>query len=126
MVKKLYLSILLVVIVAVLLVGCSSGDVSEEVPQGENPAVSGPAEGPTQEELILTLDELSEYNGKNGMPAYVAVDGVIYDVTNVKEWPGGEHNGFAAGNDLTEEIKNVSPHGISKLDGLPVVGKLAE
>jgi predicted heme/steroid binding protein len=54
------------------------------------------------------------------------VDGVIYDVTNVPQWSNGGHNGFTAGKDLTEEIKNVSPHGVSKLQGLPVVGKLIE
>lgn len=30
----------------------------------------------------LTLGELSKYTGKKGAPAYVAVNGVIYDVTN--------------------------------------------
>lgn len=111
--KKIYLNLSLVVIVAVLLVGCSSGDKAADTPA-------------QPEELVLTLEELSEYNGQNGMPAYVAIDGVIYDITNVKEWQGGEHNGFVAGNDLTDEIKNVSPHGISKLEGVPIVGKLAE
>ena len=77
-------------------------------------------------ELVLTLDELAQYNGKDGNPAYIAVDGVIYDVTDVPQWKNGEHNGFSAGNDLTEEIKTISPHGVSKLVGLPVVGKLAD
>ncbi len=77
-------------------------------------------------ELILTLEELAAFDGKNGNPAYIAVDGVIYDVTNVPQWRNGDHNGFTAGHDLTEQIKNVSPHGLSKLTGLPVVGKLAE
>ena len=78
------------------------------------------------DELVLTLDELSQYNGKDGSPAYIAIDGVIYDVSEVSEWFNGAHNGFTAGNDLTEEIKTISPHGVSKLRGLPVVGKLAE
>lgn len=77
------------------------------------------------DELVLTLEELSQYDGKNGNPAYIAVDGVIYDVTNVTEWNGGDHNGFTAGQDLTEAIKTVSPHGVSKLNGVPVVGTLA-
>lgn len=75
---------------------------------------------------VLTLDQLSQYDGQNGNPAYISVDGTIYDVTNVPQWKDGEHNGFSAGKDLTEEIKNISPHGVSKLKGLPVVGKLAE
>ena len=74
--------------------------------------------------LELTLDQLKQYDGKNGNPAYVAVDGIIYDVTNVKAWKNGEHNGYSAGNDLTDIIKNKSPHGVKNLEGLPIVGKL--
>jgi len=74
----------------------------------------------------FTIDELSTYNGKNGNPAYIAVDGIVYDVTNVSQWKNGMHNGFEAGKDLTEEIKTISPHGVSKLKGVPVVGKLEE
>lgn len=75
--------------------------------------------------LKLTKEELAAYNGKDGMPAYVAVDDVIYDVTDVKGWENGEHkNGIMAGKDLTDEIKTQSPHGTSVLDDVPVVGKL--
>lgn len=85
-------------------------------PEATQPANSG--------EKIFTLTELSKYNGQNGNPAYIAVDGIVYDVSNVREWRNGTHNGFDAGKDLTEEIKNISPHGVSKLKGIPVVGKL--
>ena len=34
----------------------------------------------------FTLEELSLYNGKNGAPAYVAVNGVVYYVTNNSVW----------------------------------------
>ena len=74
--------------------------------------------------LELTLDQLKQYDGKNGNPAYVAVDGIIYDVSNVSAWKNGDHNGYSAGNDLTDIIKNKSPHGVKNLVGLPVVGKL--
>lgn len=84
---------------------------------------SGSAENGT---LELTLSELSQYNGKDGAPAYVAVDGVIYDVTNLSKWKNGEHNGYSAGQDLTDIIKNKSPHGVAKLVGVPVVGKLVD
>ncbi len=107
----------------VLLAGCSStAGASSAAQQSGNQNVS-PAAG--QGELVLTTDELAAYNGKNGMPAYVAVDGVIYDVTDIMYWRGGEHNGFSAGNDLTNEIKTISPHGVSKLNGVPAVGRLA-
>ncbi|BCJ95831.1 hypothetical protein acsn021_34000 [Anaerocolumna cellulosilytica] len=78
------------------------------------------------ENIVLTIEELAEYNGKDGNPAYIAVDGVIYDVTDSKKWENGEHNGFTAGEDLTDNIKDISPHGTSVLSKLPVVGEIAE
>ena len=72
---------------------------------------------------VFTLDELKTYDGQNGNPAYVAVSGIVYDVTNVKGWNNGSHQGMTAGTDLTSEIGN-SPHGTSALDGLTIVGTL--
>lgn len=73
----------------------------------------------------FTLEELATYNGKDGTKAYIAVDGVVYDVTDVSAWKNGGHNGYEAGQDLTEAIKK-APHGTSKLDGLTIVGTLAK
>ena len=56
--------------------------------------------------------------------AYVAVDGIIYDMTDSAAWKNGDHNGFEAGKDLTDAIKNQSPHGVGNLARVPVVGKL--
>lgn len=78
------------------------------------------------EELLLTLEELKQYDGQEGRPAYVAVDGIIYDVTNVKAWSGGKHHGNQAGQDLTDVIKNKSPHGVKNLENVPIVGRLVE
>ncbi len=77
-------------------------------------------------EVVMTSEQLSEYDGQDGRAAYIAVDGVIYDVSDVSFWANGSHNGFSAGADLTEQIKTISPHGVSKLSGLPVVGRLEE
>lgn len=106
--KKKVISILLIGIL-VFLIGCSDNTTTTD-----------------GDEETFTLEELSEFNGKDGKPAYIAVDGVVYDVTDAGPWENGDHNGFEAGKDLTEEIKNISPHGVSKLKGLPVVGKLEE
>lgn len=111
-----------------LLVGCSAGTPANTTSAATS-AVTTAAPATTQPgtqttELELTLEELAKYDGKNGQPAYVAVDGIIYDVTNSPAWKGGGHNGFMAGKDLTQEIKNVSPHGVSKLGNVPAVGKL--
>ncbi len=110
--KNLNIKLLLILLVALLaLAGCSSTSPSEE------------AQDP---ERTFTSEELSEYNGKDGNPAYVAVDGVVYDFTELELWVNGDHNGFEAGKDLTEEIKEISPHGLSVLDRATVVGTLEE
>jgi predicted heme/steroid binding protein len=95
----------------------SSGNIKTVQPQ-ESPTPSG-------EETLKTFtkEELKKYDGKNGSPAYIAVNGKVYDVTNAPRWNTGMHNGVTAGNDLTEEMKN-SPHGLSKLELLKVVGEL--
>ena len=74
--------------------------------------------------LALTLEQLKQYDGKNGNSAYIAVDGVLYDVTGVRQWKNGSHEGYSAGKDLTDAILGKSPHGTSVLDGIPIVGKL--
>ena len=74
--------------------------------------------------LALTLDQLKQYDGKNGNSAYIAVDGVLYDVSGVRQWKNGSHEGYSAGKDLTDAIMGKSPHGTSVLDGVPIVGKL--
>lgn len=78
-----------------------------------------------EDELELTLEELAKYNGKNGMPAYVAVDGKIYDVTNHPQWTTGEHGGNLAGTEITEMLK-AAPHGVTKLEELKQVGELED
>ena len=74
-------------------------------------------------EKIFTLDELKNYDGKEGRKAYIAVDGVVYDVTNVAAWQGGTHHGNNAGNDVSDRIVKAQ-HGKSTLEKLEIVGKL--
>ncbi|KLO20999.1 hypothetical protein X275_10230 [Marinitoga sp. 1197] len=76
--------------------------------------------------LIYSFDELKKFNGKNGNKAYVAVNGIVYDVSHSKLWKNGEHKGkHEAGNDLTYEITKLSPHGLKKLDNVYKVGYIA-
>ncbi len=75
----------------------------------------------------FTLDELSEYDGKEDRDAYIAVDGYVYDVSDSAHWTDGIHQGkIEAGQDLTEEIDTISPHGRSVLDNVPRIGVLIE
>jgi predicted heme/steroid binding protein len=71
----------------------------------------------------FTLEELAKYNGKNMKAAYVANQGIVYDVSNSYLWKNGEHKGHHAGRDLTEEIGKAA-HGPGALMGFPVVGTL--
>ncbi len=142
-IKALTIAAMLVV-AAVALVGCSApapAPTAAPAVATEAPAVTeAPAaatEAPTAAvteapavttaaapaQLELTVDELAAYNGKDGKPAYVAVKGVIYDVTNVPAWQNGMHKGNTAGMDLTD-VLGKAPHGDSVLKNLPVVGKL--
>ncbi len=76
----------------------------------------------------FTIEELKKYNGKDGNPVYVAVDGIVYDVSKSKYWKTGTHkNLHQAGNDLTKEIKEDAPKFHKKgkiLNKFPKVGVL--
>ena len=69
-----------------------------------------------------TLEELAEYNGKNGK-AYVAYQGQVYNVSDNDLWKNGSHKGCNAGIDLTGKM-DTAPHGAEILKGYPVVGTL--
>lgn len=69
-----------------------------------------------------TLEELAEYNGKNGI-AYVAYQGQVYNVSDNYLWKNGSHKGCNAGTDLTGKMDK-APHGAEILKGYPVVGTL--
>jgi predicted heme/steroid binding protein len=68
---------------------------------------------------IFTAETLAQYNGQNGQPSYVAVDGTVYDVSSL--FKGGLHYGWSAGRDLSSEFH--MQHTESYLNGFPVVGK---
>jgi predicted heme/steroid binding protein len=75
-------------------------------------------------EKQFTIEELKEFNGKNGKPAYVACKGKVYDVTDDYLWVEGEHQGeHSAGTDLTENISR-APHLEDVLDRVKLVGIL--
>lgn len=71
----------------------------------------------------FTRADLKQNNGQHGRPAYVAIDGVVYDVTNSNHWTNGKHHGFEAGHELSKEILQ-SPHGKDILKRINKVGIL--
>ena len=135
--KSLFLTIF--VLIASLMLSACSPAAPEQPPVQDQPAVETPADDNSSsdddadddqdtledgEELEMTLEELAEFDGTNGKKAYVAVDGIIYDVTDSEFWKNGAHNGFQAGRDLTKEIKEISPHGVKNLERVERVGKI--
>ncbi len=69
----------------------------------------------------FTLDDLKQYDGQGGRPAYVAYEGSVYDVTDSPMWPDGDHEGMhMAGADLTEAHDD-APHDVHIVD-FPKVG----
>jgi predicted heme/steroid binding protein/uncharacterized membrane protein len=71
-------------------------------------------------------DELARYNGENGNPVYVAVDGKIFDVSESKLWRNGNHmKRHHGGSDLTTAIQ-AAPHESDLLDQFPQVGVLKQ
>jgi len=150
--KKLVLALLTLVLAGsmIVLAGCSSAAGTETTKASEGQTTSSAAAAGTTSadaasttaaaattaaataaadttaaatQKVFTLDELKTYDGQNGNPAYVAVSGIVYDVTNVKGWNNGSHQGMTAGTDLTSEMSN-SPHGMSACDGITIVGTL--
>jgi predicted heme/steroid binding protein len=83
----------------------------------------------TQASRTFTPLELAQYNGQNGKPAYVGLNGLVYDLSGLYAWDQGRHYcpEALAGTDITAIWKKAPAYhrddGFLKL--YPVVGKLA-
>lgn len=72
----------------------------------------------------MTIEELTKFDGRDGRAAYVAVNGIIYDVSDSQLWPTGRHEGgHQAGQDLSEELKS-APHLKTIIERFPVVERI--
>ena len=122
--KKIILTVLaLTVALTIFVAGCASRTTPPSPSVAPSASTSASPSAATSGEKIFSAADLSKYDGKNGNPAYIAVDGVVYDVTNIKQWSTGIHQGALAGKDLTQAISK-APHGTAVLKDVPVVGKL--
>jgi len=78
------------------------------------------------EKQRFTLTELRLYNGRDGVLAFVAYRGLIYDVSSSPLWRRGRHQArHFAGTDLTGSLDE-APHGAEFLERFPVVGTLTD
>lgn len=81
----------------------------------------------TQEEVAIikdrnfTMEEVAEHDGADGKGAYIVVNDVVYDVSNIPSWVRGMHHGVKAGTDATDQFVN-SIHDSKTLEKLTVVG----
>ena len=75
-------------------------------------------------ERKFNVEELKQFDGREGRPGYVAYKGKVYDVTDSFLWIDGDHQGqHIAGKDLTEEM-SMAPHGEENLERVKLVGVL--
>lgn len=78
----------------------------------------------TSEQRVFTQEELAEYDGSGGKPAYVAVNGIVYDVSLEATWGGSTHFNQYAGKDLTLQFNGCHGGKLEILRNLPQVGVL--
>jgi len=72
----------------------------------------------------FTLDELAQFDGKDGKKAYVAYNGSVYDLTDSSFWGDGLHVGMhAAGVDLTADMDG-APHADEVFSSFEKVGTI--
>lgn len=72
----------------------------------------------------FTIEELAQYDGSMGNPAYVAINGIVYDVSLESTWGGGTHFSLYAGQDLTNQFNACHAGRTEAVSRLPRVGLL--
>jgi predicted heme/steroid binding protein len=72
---------------------------------------------------IITPAQLALRNGQDKPEIWVALRGLVYDVTSSRLWRNGKHYEHWAGQDLTDELKD-APHTENVFDKFKVIGRL--
>jgi predicted heme/steroid binding protein len=75
-------------------------------------------------EKEFTLEELAANDGSNGKPCYVAVNGVVYDMSDQIAWAGGTHFGLYGGQNLSSQFMACHQGMVDILNKLKPVGVL--
>lgn len=71
----------------------------------------------------FTKSQLALRNGQDKPQVWVALHGVIYDVTDSRLWKTGKHYEHWAGQDLTDELKD-APHTEKVFEKFKAIGRL--
>jgi predicted heme/steroid binding protein len=72
---------------------------------------------------VFSQDDLAQFDGKEGRPAYIAFMGLVYDVSSSPLWKNGDHQtAHRAGTDLSRELPR-APHGAGLLGRFKPVGR---
>ena len=95
-------------------------------PTSPPPEISGeePARPVQGTRRVFTPEELARYNGTDGYPAYVAVNGIVYNVSNLPIWQTGTHFGLHAGQDLSLEFNTCHSNRPFVLESMVPVGRM--
>lgn len=126
-----YLSFISILVLSVAVIGAGLGwyDKNVSVANTQVNTVNVQQNSNQNSDLReIPKTELSKKDGKNGTSCWVAIEGTVYEINNSIYWVDGVHvtsGGRAScGRDLTEVLKD-SPHGISVLGSLIVIGLFA-
>lgn len=71
----------------------------------------------------ITRAQLALRNGQDKPDVWVALNGIVYDVTTSRLWRSGKHYEHWAGQDLTDELKD-APHTADVFKKFTPIGKL--
>jgi predicted heme/steroid binding protein len=73
----------------------------------------------------ITRAQLALRNGQDKPEIWIALNGVVYDVTSSRLWRNGKHYEHWAGQDLTPELKD-APHTDKVFDKFKAIGRLVK
>jgi predicted heme/steroid binding protein len=74
-------------------------------------------------EKLYSKNQLALRNGTDKEEIWVALNGVIYDVSASRLWKNGKHYEHWAGQDLSDELKD-APHTEKVFEKFEIIGKL--
>lgn len=74
----------------------------------------------------IKRENLKNFDGTEGMPAYIAVNGIVYDISESEEWKHGRYLGVKAGVDLSEKLSSESGEILRMLARFKVIGVVKE